>query len=88
MELFLSLWVCQTRQLSVNFNAVEDGNALTHSTRSISKFFKNFFSNLAVSLFIKLLKRDKYNLKSVIQCFSSFAITADFFLVGTIEKKV
>ena len=72
-----------------NFNAIEEGNTLTHDTRSISKIFKNFFSNLAESLLIKLPKPpDKYNLKSVIQYYSSFAITTDFCLVGTTEKQV
>ena len=51
-----------------NFNAIEEGNTLTHESGPISKFFKNFFSNLAESLLVKLAKPpDKYNLKSVIQ---------------------
>ena len=51
-----------------NFNTIEQDNTLTHDTRSISKIFKNFLSNLAVSLLIKLPEPpDKYNLKSVIQ---------------------
>ena len=71
-----------------NLNAIEDSNILTHDTRSISQIFKNFFSNLVESLLIKLPKSpDKYNLKLVIQYYSSFAITADFCLVGTTEKK-
>ena len=50
-----------------NFNAIEQDNTLTHDTRSISKVFKNLFSNLAESLLTKLSKPpDKYNLKSVI----------------------
>ena len=50
-----------------NFNAIEQDNTLTHDTRSISKVFKNLFSNLAESLLTKLAKPpDKYNLKSVI----------------------
>ena len=62
---------------------------LTHDTRSISKIFKNFFSNLAEYLLIKLRKPpDKYNLKSIIQYYSIFAITTDFCLVGTTEKQV
>ena len=72
-----------------NFNAIEEGNTLAHGTCSISKIFKNFFSNLAEFLLIKLSKPpDKYNLKSVIQYYSSFAITADFCLVGTTKKQV
>ena len=62
---------------------------LIHDTRLISKTFKNFFSNLAESLLIKLLKPpDKYNLQSVIQCYSSFVITADFCLIDTTEKQI
>ena len=53
-----------------------------------SKISKNFFSNLAEYLLIKLLKPDKYNLKSIIQYYCSFAITADFCLVGTTEKHI
>ena len=72
-----------------NFDVIEDSNTLTHDTRSISKIFKNFFSDLAEFLFIKLPKPpDKYKLKSVIQYYSSFAITADFCFFGTTEKQV
>ena len=72
-----------------NFNAIEQGNTLTHGTHSISKIFQNLFSNLAGSLLTKLPRPpDKYNLKSVIQYYSSFAIRADFCLVGTTEKQV
>ena len=72
-----------------NFNMTEEGNTLTDDMQSISKIFKNFYSNLAESLLIKLPKPlDKYNLKSVIQYYSSFAITTDFCLVGTTEKQI
>ena len=72
-----------------NFEAIEQDNTLTRDTRSISKMFKNFFSNLAESLLSKLPKpTDKYNPELVIQYYSSFAITADFCLVGTAEKQV
>ena len=71
-----------------SFNAIEQDNILTHATRSISKIFKNLFSNLGESLLIKLLKRpDKYNLQSVIQYYSIFAITAGFCLADTTEKQ-
>ena len=50
-----------------NFNVIEEGNTLTQDTRTISKIFKNLFSNLAVSILIKLPKPpDKYRLKSVV----------------------
>ena len=62
-----------------NFNAIEQRTTLTHDIRSISIVFKNLFSNLAEPLLIKLPKpSDKHNLKSLIQCYSSFEITADF----------
>ena len=72
-----------------NFNTTEEDNTLTHDNRSILNIFKKIFSNLAESLLIKLPKPpDKYNLKSVIQYYSSFAITAGFCLVGNTEKEV
>ena len=50
-------------------------------------FLKSSLSNLAEFLLTKLQKPpDKYNLISVIQYYSSFAITADFCLVGTTKK--
>ena len=39
-----------------NFNAIQEGNALTCDTRLISKLFKNLFLNLAESLLTKLPK--------------------------------
>ena len=45
-------------------------------------------NSLAESLIKLPNPPDKYSLKSVIQYYSSFAITADFFVVGTTEKKV
>ena len=71
-----------------NLNVIDDSNVLTRDTCSISKMFKNVFSSLAESLLMKLPKSlDRYNFKSVIQNYSSFAITTDFCLVGTTEKK-
>ena len=72
-----------------NFNAVEENDTLTYDTSSISKIFKNLFSNLAKSLLIKLLNSpDKYNLQSVIRYYSSFTISDDFCLSNTSEEKV
>ena len=42
------------KTLISNFNAVESNNALTFDKKTIAKFFKDFFSNLAESLLIKL----------------------------------
>ena len=32
-----------------NFNAIDDNMSLTYDTKTVSKFFKDFFSNLAES---------------------------------------
>ena len=72
-----------------NFTVIEENNTLTCDTRSISKTFKNFFSNLAKSLLIKLPNPpDKCNLQSVIRYYSSFTISDDFCLSNTSEEKV
>ena len=72
------------KTVASNFNAIEDSNTLTHNT--CSKIFKNFISNLVAYLLIEHSKPlDKYNLKSVIQ-YSSFASTADFYLIVTTEE--
>ena len=56
---------------------------------NFKKKFKNLFSNLLEPLLVILQKPcNKYNLKSVILYYSSFAITADFCLVGTVQKQV
>ena len=41
-----------TKTVISNFNAIEEND--TYETRSISKIFKNFFSNLAKTLLMKL----------------------------------
>ena len=62
--------------------------ALTYDTRSISTVFKNFVSNSTESLLLKLPNPlDKYNLESVINCYSSFKIADDFCLNKTSENK-
>ena len=63
-----------------NFNAIEENDTLTYDTCSISKIFKNFFSNLAKSLLI--------NLQSLIRYYSSFMVSDDFCLSNTSEEKV
>ena len=77
------------RTVISNFNAIEENDTLTYDTRSISKIFKNFFSNLAKSLLIKLPNPpDKYNLQSVLRYYSSFTISDYFCLSNTSEEKV
>ena len=72
-----------------NFNAIEENDILTYDTRSISKIFKNFFSNLAKYILIKLPSPpDKDNLQSVVRYYSSFMISDDFCLSNTFEEKV
>ena len=72
-----------------NFNAIEENDTLTYDTLSISKIFKNFFSNLAKSVLIMFVNPpDKYNSQSVIRYYSSFIILDDFCLSNTSEEKV
>ena len=72
-----------------NFNAIEENDTLIYDTRSISKISKNLFLNLAMSLLIKLPNPpDKYNLQSVINYYSSFAISSDFCLSNTSEESL
>ena len=77
------------KTLISNFNAMEDNDTLTYDIRSISTVFKSFFPSLAESLLIKLPNPpDKYNLESVLNYYSSFTITDDFYLNRTSENKV
>ena len=72
-----------------NFNAIGENDSLTYDTRSISKIFKNLFSNLAGFLLIELPNPpDKHNLTSAIRCYSSFTISDGFCLNNTSEEKV
>ena len=85
----LNLWLCQKTPVISNFNAIEENDTLTYDARSISKIFKNLFSNLAKTLLMKLLNPpDKYNLQSVLRYYSSFMISDYFCLSNTSEEKV
>ena len=79
----------QNKVLTSNFNAIKDNDTLTYYICSNSTVFKNFFSNLAESLLMKLPNPpDKYNLESAINYYSSFTITDDFCLDKTSEDRV
>ena len=72
-----------------NFNAVESNNALTFDKKTIAKIFKDFFSNLAESLLIKLPNApNKYNIESVFQYYSKFIIEKPFHLSTTSQEEV
>ena len=72
-----------------NFNGKIENDTLTYDTRSVSKIFKSFFSNLGESLLIKLPNPpDKYNLQSVIKYYSCFKVSDDFCVNKTSEEKV
>ena len=77
------------KTITSNFNSIEENDTFIYDTRSISKTFKNFFSNLAKFLLIKLPNASgKYNLQSKIRYFYSFTISDYFCLSNTSEEKV
>ena len=76
------------KTLISNFNAMEDNETLTRDIRLISTIFKNFIANSAEYLLIKSNPLDKYNIKSVINDFSSFTITDTFYVNYPSEDKV
>ena len=61
-ETLKSLDIPQKTLIS-NFNAFESNNTLTFDKKTIAKIFKDFFSNLAKSLLIKLPNAKYYKLK-------------------------
>ena len=72
-----------------NFNAIDDNKPLTYDIETMSKVFKDFFSNLAKSFIDKLLDpSNKYNLESVFLYYSNFAIPELFHIKSTLEEKV
>ena len=75
------------KTLISNFSAVESNNALTFDKKAIAKIFKDFFSNLAESLLIKLLNApNKYKIESVFQYYSKFIIEKPFQLSITSQE--
>ena len=77
------------KTLFSNFNAVERNDALSFNEKVIAKIFKDFFSNLAESLLIKLPNApNKYNIESVFQYYSKFIIEKPFHLSDTSEEEV
>ena len=72
-----------------NFNAIDDNKSLTYDIKTMSKVFKDFFSNLAKSFLDKLPDpSNKYNLESVFLYYSNFAIPELFHIKSTWEEKV
>ena len=70
-----------------NFKAVESNNALTVNKKTIANIFKEFFSNLAESLLIKLPNAPhKYNLGPVFQYYAKFIIEKPFNFSTTSEE--
>ena len=70
-----------------NFNVMEDNVTLIYDTRSISTFFKIFFSSLAESLFVKLpIPPDKNNLEFALNYYFTFTTPDDFCFNNTSEK--
>ena len=72
-----------------NFNAIDDNKSLTYDIKTMSKVFKDFFSNLAKSFLDKLPDpSNKYNLESVFLYYLNFALPELFHIKSTSEKKV
>ena len=77
------------KTLISNFNVVESNDALTFDKKDIAKVFKDFFSNLAESLLIKLPNApNKYNIESLFQYYSKFVIEKPFHLSITSQAEV
>ena len=73
-----------TKTVVSNFNAIDDNKPLTYDIETMSKVFKDFFSNLAKSFIDKLLDpSNKYNLESVFLYYSNFAIPELFHIKST-----
>ena len=74
------------KTLVSNFNAVESNKALTVDKKTTANIFKDFFSNLAESLLIRLPNAlHKYNLESVFY-YAKFIIEKPFHLSNTSEE--
>ena len=77
------------RMVVSNFNAIDDNKSLTYDIKTMSKVFKDFFSNLAKSFLDKLPDpSNKYNLESVFLYYSNFTILELFHIKSTSEEKV
>ena len=74
------------KTLISNLSAVESNNTLTFD-KTITKIFKDFFSNLVESLLIKLPNApNKYDIESVFQYYSKFISEKPFHLSTSQEK--
>ena len=72
-----------------NFNAIDDNKSLTYDIKTMSKVFKDFFSDLAKSFLDKLPDpSNKYNLESVFLYYSNFAVPEFFHIKCTSEANL
>ena len=77
------------KTLISNFNAIDNNKSLTYDIKTMSKVFKDFFSNLAESFLAKLPNpSNKYNLESVFLYYSNLAIHDLFHIKSTSDEKV
>ena len=77
------------KTLVSNFNATDYDKSLTYDIKTMSKVFKDFFSNLAESFLAKLPDpSNKYHLESVFFYYSGLAISEVFHIKSTSEEKV
>ena len=72
-----------------NFNAIDDNKSSTYDIKTMSKVFKDFFSNLAKSFLDNIPDpSNKYNLESVFLYYLNFAIPELFHIKSTSEEEV
>ena len=72
-----------------NFNEVDNNKSLTYDIKTVSKVFKDFFSNLAETFLAKLPDpSNKYSLESVFLYYSNLAIPEVFHIKSISEEKL
>ena len=77
------------KTLVSNFNAIDNNKSLTYDIKTMSKVFKDFFSNPAESFIAKLPDPlNKFNLEYTFLYYSNFANPEVFHIKSTSEKKI
>ena len=72
-----------------NFNAIDNNKSLTYDIKTMSRVFKDFFSNSADSFIAELPNpSNKFNLESAFLYYSNFANPGMLHIKSTSEEKV